>query len=918
MPTEHQQTSVLVVAAEPGSVDVKTLRPLSGPAGWTLDKALDAIEWSRKRVATTNVVLCQPGGRGGLRGYEDRLKRKNKDRVKRGEDPILLPTEACKPRLLRDLERYDHVIPLGSIAFHAVVPWAREGILNSRGFAIEVPVGHQVYPAGKLVFPTVQPGYVNRSPRWFEVFAGDLLRAIRWFQGKWETPKYERIYRPDPAQLEDLLGRFWRWRGANAHYMDLETQIGRTTQVQIRTVQFGGPEWAVVVPMLGIDGHTTFYPPDELHWIRERLKRWATDPNVVKVGQNIGSFDHLVLRSQWGVQMAPYFDGILAHRSAYPDYPHNLGFIVSTHLLAPNWKGAKTATEARTDADLWAYGAEDIIYGSRVVEPTYAKAEARQQVGVMALDHTMQRAARGAHLNGMWIDQAARGELEASIRSEIDKWRTRMHRVIEGVGLDVADIIKRSKREDERNRQLRARALEQYEASGRADEDVFALVPNNDLSSGEQQEGWILPELHEIGLDTLAFNPNSHPQLRAVLFEQWDLPIPTDLSPKDLYTKSGQVSTGDAVLRRLVTDPAISREQRLFLHCVRMFRKNAKLYGTYIRPFRPLTGDPAADKGCRLYEDGRIRPSWLVHTTPTGRWSSVGPNGQNLPFLAKTMVQCDGDLERAEGFERVLVATDFSQVEFRIAASLYQIEMLLEAFAKGLDAYQMIMLAVFGEEIHNYDGAPHEFGYKTYGKNSRYEQTRKLAKALILALQYGAEIPTATKMIRSSEDPDNPGLLPFAYIQEKDVYRMRRDLFRRMPEYERGWARMRELAHVQGYLEEPVTGRRRDFPKGSKPTEIYNTVVQSSAAGLMNTALAQVLPEIPHEFGGPKTGLINQCHDEITFECYAAHAHKVADIVMEAMNLTHRAFPNVTFTAEADISRAWAGPTKEEKERWKR
>ena len=49
---------------------------------------------------------------------------------------------------------------------------------------------------------------------------------------------------------------------------------------------------------------------------------------------------------------------------------------------------------------------------------------------------------------------------------------------------------------------------------------------------------------------------------------------------------------------------------------------------------------------------------------------------------------------------------------------------------------------------------------------------------------------------------------------------MRDNWLKGAPEYETGWARDIATWREQGYLREPVTGRRRDFLDGENPNEI--------------------------------------------------------------------------------------------------
>ena len=73
----------------------------------------------------------------------------------------------------------------------------------------------------------------------------------------------------------------------------------------------------------------------------------------------------------------------------------------------------------------------------------------------------------------------------------------------------------------------------------------------------------------------------------------------------------------------------------------------------------------------------------------------------------------------------------------------------------------------------------------------------------------------------------------------------------------------------------------------------------------MNNALIELSERIPLYKWGKGTGIVNQCHDSIMVECPMSEAEWAKDQINECMNMTHDAFPGVTFTAEAEIGKNW-------------
>jgi hypothetical protein len=520
------------------------------------------------------------------------------------------------------------------------------------------------------------------------------------------------------------------------------------------------------------------------------------------------------------------------------------------------------------------------------------------------------------HYNGMGVDQYERDRLDVVLASPgpatvkdakgretripmgaIHRWVFRIRQTLADANIDVSAIVSRNAKKDrEASEWIESLELEEREEADIDAEDAYA-APG------------AMPTARELGLDVLAFNPASHDQLRAVLFEEWNLPRPTDLKDKELYTSAGEISTGDAVMRRLMINGALTPHQVAFIHAVRMMRRHAKVWGTYVRPMRLPTGDVLLDRGCRVWSDGRLHATWRARGAVTGRFSSQGPNCQNQPTLAKGMIVA------APG--NVLVSADADQIELRIAASRWGAARYLEAFAKGIDPHQMTMEAVFGRpKMMSFQGAPSKFGAKDFGKGSEFEKMRVLAKQIQYASQYAAgcalrsgsievvDVSSVFRLVTSAEDKKK-GVLLFPDLTEIEVGAMHDNWLKGCPEFPEGWLREARLVRAQGYLSEPVTGRRRDFTgaRAAKLNEFVNFPIQGSASGFMNQVLIEAVEAIPFQAWGPGTGLINQKHDEITFECPIPAATHVEDTLNRLMNRRIPAYPDIDFSSKATI--AW-------------
>ena len=86
------------------------------------------------------------------------------------------------------------------------------------------------------------------------------------------------------------------------------------------------------------------------------------------------------------------------------------------------------------------------------------------------------------------------------------------------------------------------------------------------------------------------FNPGSVYQMRDVLFTDWGLEShidATDLKEKETMTGGGDRSTGDLILRTLLTLKTVPKEQREIIKLMRRYRKCLKVLGTYVVKLRP-------------------------------------------------------------------------------------------------------------------------------------------------------------------------------------------------------------------------------------------------------------------------------------------------------------------------------------------
>jgi len=170
--------------------------------------------------------------------------------------------------------------------------------------------------------------------------------------------------------------------------------------------------------------------------------------------------------------------------------------------------------------------------------------------------------------------------------------------------------------------------------------------------------------------------------------------------------------------------------------------------------------------------------------------------------------------------------------------------------------------------------------------------------------QYGAKPPTVHDVITSAED--KKGKLLYPKLSKARVTVMQRNLLKNCPEFKRGWEWELATLKAQGYLEEPVTGRRFECLDGYEDLSlVVNRPIQSSASAIINLATIEMMQKYPPGFAGPYTGLVNHCHDAMTWECPISMAPALAIDLTRAMTRIIPAYPDVVFVGEAEICQTW-------------
>jgi DNA polymerase-1 len=276
-------------------------------------------------------------------------------------------------------------------------------------------------------------------------------------------------------------------------------------------------------------------------------------------------------------------------------------------------------------------------------------------------------------------------------------------------------------------------------------------------------------------------------------------------------------------------------------------------------PLNLTTYDP--NKGLIWHSDGRVRSTWNAHVTAPGRLSSSGPNLQNIGSR-----KGQGKLKTLFAAEpgHLLVGADLDQAHLRIIANYWKIPTLIEGFVEGKDPHNALALALFGDKFKNADGwGPDGFSIQRKPGSGMAKAMRDISKTFRYAAAYAADPATIWQVLTSTES--DSGELPYLGMTTKEVRHFHETWLKTEPEWLTAWDAMQAIYKHQGFMEEPVMGRRSGLLSDGKKQEVVNFPILAAEASCMRLAEQALVHAFPWDLGR-RTGLIHQCHDSVAVE----------------------------------------------------
>ena len=351
----------------------------------------------------------------------------------------------------------------------------------------------------------------------------------------------------------------------------------------------------------------------------------------------------------------------------------------------------------------------------------------------------------------------------------------------------------------------------------------------------------------------MEFSPKSPKQLKWMLGEVMGHPVPSTDALMMQTLMSELEALGDEA------DP----DAKEFMDSILAVRKYSKYLETYVLGMREV-----------LCKDGRVRGTFNLHGTETGRLSSSNPNMQNIPrnkMIKNLIVASPGTC---------LLQLDYSQAELRVLAMLSRDPALIDIYVSGKDLHDAVADMMFGPGAHE------------------DKELRTLAKTINFGIAYGrgagSIATTFNKTMQEAQDIIDKWFKPMPKVREFIMNR------RRMAS--------------RGEPCVTIFGRERHFIITDSElhhiqNEYINTPIQGTASDFTMLSLLNIYDYLEANWEG-KARLVSTVHDSIILEVedkpeYLKEIGNACVNIMAQTPLEYVPDCPVPFVADAEIGYKW-------------
>lgn len=352
------------------------------------------------------------------------------------------------------------------------------------------------------------------------------------------------------------------------------------------------------------------------------------------------------------------------------------------------------------------------------------------------------------------------------------------------------------------------------------------------------------------------FNIDSPQQLGKILFEKLNIHKEAGMQ-RVKKTKIGY-STDVKVLEQFSGHPLVSK--------ILDYRHLRKLKSTYIDALPELVNP----------ETGRVHTSYNQVVTATGRLSSSDPNLQNIPVRTALGKQIrSAFIPSKKG--NLILAADYSQIEFRIAAHFSQDYRLIDAFKNNEDVHRRTAALIYNIPVDEVN-----------------KDQRSRAKEISFGILYGMNQYGLSSRLKIS-------------VAEADEFL--RTYFSLLPGMKDFINRQLAGARRNGYVE-TMYGRKRTVQniesdngrlKSLAEHIAVNTPIQGTAADIIKIAMIKIFAEL--NMSGMESKMIMQVHDELVFDVPEKELDELRELVRK--NMEGAAKLDVPLSVEVGVGNNW-------------
>lgn len=307
----------IIVGEQPGMVDVRMLKPFSGPAGRELDEDLRMVGIVRADCYLTNII----------KGYEHNLD--HYIHFNKGVHVSQEYNDYVEQLYTELVHSTAPIIALGNAALYALT--GKWGITRWRGSRLT-----STLLPGRVVYALLSPQTVVMPQNQFlnkTLIQLDLQKVKNEVEGKYVPTQRELIINPTYDQVMDFLDECYE-KGMEGHIIDYDIEI---YSEEVSCISFSAPREHYTAMCIPFFYGKDYFTPEQETWVWLKIARILEEPRIAKCGQNIIFDTHFLLR-KYGIKGKNFHDTMIAQRTLMPEFNMGLDFITSLWTDHPYYK----------------------------------------------------------------------------------------------------------------------------------------------------------------------------------------------------------------------------------------------------------------------------------------------------------------------------------------------------------------------------------------------------------------------------------------------------------------------------------------------------------------------------------------------------------------------------------------------------